>query len=55
MYNDIKAPIKKGTKVRKIVVYKDGRKISSSDIQIAETVKFGGPWFKYYISNIKIE
>lgn len=51
MYDDVKAPIKKGTKVGEIVVYKDGRKISSSDIQIAETVKSGGPWSKYYISN----
>lgn len=51
MFDNIKAPIKKGTKVGELVVYKNKEVMQVSDILISESVKKGGPWSSLYISD----
>lgn len=48
---NVKAPIKKGTKVGKVIIYKNGKKLRSENVRISETVKKGGPWSRFYISD----
>ncbi len=52
MQKDIKAPIKKGTKVGVVEIYEGEEKVDTADITITETVKKGGPWTAIYISDL---
>ncbi|MEA4923182.1 MAG: D-alanyl-D-alanine carboxypeptidase family protein [Eubacteriaceae bacterium] len=50
--SNVKAPIKKGTKVGVVNIYENGEKTGTADIVITKTVKKGGPWSAWYISDI---
>jgi D-alanyl-D-alanine carboxypeptidase len=52
MYENVKAPLKKGTKVGEVRLYRDGKKVGSSAIVISKDVKKGGPWSAFYISDL---
>jgi len=49
---DVKAPIKKGTVVGKVITYENGDKSGSADVIINESVETGGPWTALYISDL---
>ncbi len=54
LQKDIKAPIKKGTKVGVVEIYEGEEKVDTADITITETVKKGGPWTAIYISDLTV-
>ena len=49
--DNIKAPIKKGTKVGVVELYEGDQKVGTADVTITRTVKKGGPWTAIYISD----
>ena len=49
---EIEAPIEKGDKVGHIDVYAGGTKVQTLDLLAAEKDVVGGPWTKYYISDM---
>ena len=48
----VAAPIKKGKKVGEAKVYENGKVTGTSDIVITKSVKKGGPWTAFYISDL---
>jgi len=52
LYKNVKAPVKKGTKVGVVNIYEDGVKTDTADILISESVGKGGPWAAWYISDM---
>ncbi len=49
---EIEAPIEEGDKVGHIDVYAGGTKVQTLDLLAAEKDVVGGPWTKYYISDM---
>jgi D-alanyl-D-alanine carboxypeptidase (penicillin-binding protein 5/6) len=52
MKKNVKAPIRKGTKVGVVNIYENGKKQGTSDVVISESVQRGGPWTALYISDM---
>ncbi len=48
----VEAPVKKGTKVGVVEVYEGDEKIRTVDVVLDETVEKGGPWARFYISDL---